>query len=189
LQAALDELGVGTEWDAAIVGDGSGTGWDRCCGWAATLVDHYTGFQMPSFGGWSHGTSYLAELQPYLGALSWYASGPGRAYVGARRDDGSFGRVCRVHVLCDNSAAVNCGNRACDRSTYGWFWRAFDEFEERGYVLEWHHVPRQKLGLNRLADQVAGIVRVRMEQLTADLETILGQPLGNLAADLAGPTT
>ena len=28
------------QWDALIVGDGSGTGWKQGAGWAAVLIDH-----------------------------------------------------------------------------------------------------------------------------------------------------
>lgn len=175
IQEVLKDLGVATnDWDAVIVGDGSGTGWEHSCGWAAVLIDHYGGYRMEFYGGWNKGTSHIAEIMPYLEALTWYIAGPGSS---------KSGRPVKIHLITDNTNVANCGNRDCDRSTYPWLWSPFVHIERMGYILKWHWVARNRLALNKMADYVSGLCRVEIGKLRTRIETDLGANMEELLYD------
>lgn len=156
----LKELSIPGDWDALIVGDGSGTDWKNAIGWAAVLIDHYGNFRAPFFGMESTGTSQTAELQPYLAAMRWYNAGPGRDRVKARQARGGF---CKVHIVSDNRNLINQGLGLNQRRAYPDIWASYDAYAIQGYQFHWHWVARLRLGLNRLADLMAGRCRILME--------------------------
>lgn len=172
LSNALAELQIPNEWDALIVGDGSGTGWEGGCGWAAILCDHYGSYRKLFYGGWSSGTSYIGELMPYIEALTWYASGPGKgsSHSLGMNENMQSRRPIQVHIVTDNANVANQGNRRCDRGAYPWLWDALVGIERQGFVLHWHWLERERLALNRLADMVSVASRVAMESLPKLIE-------------------
>jgi ribonuclease HI len=93
LADALGEPG----WDVLLVGDGSGAGWDLPVGWGCVLIDRASGLRKRFAGAMSAGTSYLAELYPYVHALSWLA---------ARRKRKAEVLPLRVVVVTDSQAVV-----------------------------------------------------------------------------------
>ena len=97
------------EWDALIVGDGSGTGWKMGAGWAAVLIDKYSGARKLFYGAMNTGTVTLGELFPYLHALSWYTGrdGPGRH---RRRELQAVNRQMKIHIVTDSQIIATCGN-------------------------------------------------------------------------------
>lgn len=155
----LGGFGIGpTDWDVLIAGDGSGTGWNAACGWASVLVDRKLKLRKTFVGGMNSGTCYLAELLPYVQALSWYADGPGKAHLADLRKVNSRGRL-RVHVITDNAAVAQQGVGGCARRKGNFYWKMIEGVEEAGYCLNWHWVGRSKLALNRLCDHLAGLCR------------------------------
>jgi ribonuclease HI len=181
LTKVLEELNIKPEdWDAIIIGDGSGTDWKNSCGWGAVLIDHYGNYRVPFSGASSTGTSQLAELIPYLWALTWYDCGPGKARLKDRianwklkPNHGVTGPWSepelppgvKVHIITDNTNLANQGNGLVKRKAYGPLWKAFDGFVAEGYQLRWHWVARQRLGLNRLVDLIAGKCRLAIEKV------------------------
>lgn len=181
----LSELKIGpNDWDALIVGDGSGTGWEKAAGWGAVLIDHYGSYRKIFHGAWSNGTSHIAELSPYIEVLSWYAAGPGKLCRGDAKKDGDPNAVARVHIVCDNSNIVNQGNRSCERNVYPWLWDAISGIERQGFLLKWHWIGRSRLALNRLVDLLSRVARVQSEAvLDVCNETLLSET-GQVLDDL-----
>jgi ribonuclease HI len=174
IQQVLCELKVQPDdWDAVIIGDGSGEGRETSCGWASVLIDHYGGYRVEFYGGRNKGTSYQAEIQPYLDALTWYVSGPGKAQR----------KPTRVHLITDNATVANCGNRVTDRSTYAWLWASFTHIERMDYILKWHWIKRDRLALNRLCDYVSGMGRLEMARLRSRIESDLNSTVEELLYD------
>lgn len=172
LQEVLQDLGVGnSDWDAVIVGDGSGTGWENSCGWSSVLVDHYGAYRVGFWGGWNKGTSHIAEIMPYIEALTWYVAGPGRS---------KNGKPVKIHLITDNANVANCGNRVNDRGVYPWLWASFVHIERMGYILKWHWVARNRLALNRFADYVSGLSRIEIAKWEKQVETALGSTMEEL---------
>lgn len=155
----LQSFGVGPgEWDALVVGDGSGTGWNKSCGWACVLVDRVSYLRKTFHGGMNAGTSYLAELIPYVQALAWYADGPGKARLETKLGSHALAKV-RVHVVTDCEIVARQGSGKASRRKGKPFWSMIEALEEEGFVTSWHWMARSKLGLNRLCDYLANLCR------------------------------
>lgn len=178
LYQVLDDLNIQPDdWDALLIGDGSGTDWKNSCGFAAVLIDHYGNYRAPFNGGLNTGTNQLAELLPYLHAMTWYASGPGKARLDDRIAkfkpsliaDASYcgppRPTVKIHIITDNRNLANQGNFLAARKAYSWLWKSFDELSAMGYQFKWHWLERMKLGLNRLVDYLAGRCRLEMEKI------------------------
>lgn len=181
--AALDDVlkDIGIEhYDAIVVGDGSGTDWKRGCGWSSVLVDHYGSYRVHFFGAWNLGTSHIAEILPYIQALTWYAAGPGRARKADLIKDGDPKAAIKIHIISDNANIVNCGNRVCERGTYAWLWDVFTSIEREGFVLKWHWLERNLLALNRLTDYCAGFCRTWADGAMKEMEEGLGKSMEEL---------
>lgn len=181
LHQVLSELGIGNDdWDALLVGDGSGTDWKNACGFSAVLIDHYGNWRAPFHGSLNTGTNQLAELLPYLHAMTWYASGPGKARLEDRlatwkpspnygvkstHDSTERSPGVKIHIITDNKNLASQGNYLAARKAYSWIWKSFDELTAMGYQFTWHWLPRMNLGLNRLVDFMSGRCRLEMEKI------------------------
>ena len=154
-----------------MVGDGSGTDWKNACGFSAVLIDHYGNYRSSFHGSLNTGTNQLAELMPYLHAMTWYASGPGKARLEDRlaswrpSSDRTSQPGVKIHIITDNKNLANQGNYLAARKAYSWIWKSFDELTAMGYQFKWHWLPRMKLGLNRLVDFMSGRCRLEMEKI------------------------
>lgn len=167
--ALLQSFGVRPDaWDALVVGDGSGQTWNSAIGWCAVLVDQRLGVRKTLQGGMNFGTSYLAEILPYVHALSWYAEGPGRALLHDRKTLGGSRPYVDVHLLTDNEAVarVGAGTYAAEGRGF-YYWSLLDAFVRRGYRLHWHWMKRSSTGLNKLCDHLAGKSRLAMNHVAA----------------------
>ncbi|NIN63572.1 MAG: hypothetical protein GTO63_02410, partial [Anaerolineae bacterium] len=76
-----------------------------------------------------------------------------------------------------------CGNRRCERGAYPWLWEPFVYIENMGYLLKWHWMERDRMALNRLADFISRLCRVRTEELKPEIEDKLGAPMEELVYD------
>lgn len=155
--------------DAVIITDGSGTEWKRACGWAAFLFEQETSRFRLMQGAMNCGSSYLAELMPYIQSLSWYVDGYGKARLKEK-----LGKDLRakfvVHSITDNQTLAKQGQMEKARSTGDYYWCMIDRIVERGFDLVWHWHPRERLALNKLMDCLAGLNRRGMDAL--DVTTI-----------------
>lgn len=139
---------------------------------------------MPFWGGWSTGTSQIAELLPYIQALTWYAAGPGKINHKESARSGNPNPSCHVHIITDNANMANAGNRVNQRSTYSWLWESITALERMGYVLKWHWVARDRIALNKFVDHLSREARLSMEKVQADVEKKLGMPIDSLLYEL-----
>lgn len=163
LGQVLSELCI-TDWDVAIFGDGSGSGWDTSSGWAAVLIDRHQSGRKYFNGAINIGTAYLAELFPYLHAMLWYSRGPGKAHMAGLRQHGIY-RPIRVHCITDSEILANQGNGAADRKAARELWLAMDSFVTRGYQFHWHWYGRDRIGLNMLTDHLSRESRIAVSNV------------------------
>jgi len=184
LESLVDYLGI-QEWDAIVIGDGSGSTWQNSCGWAAVLIDKYSGVRKVSFGAASPGTSIVSEILPYLFALNWYTSkdGPGPFRLTEKRKEG---KNLKVHVVSDSEIVVNCGNRPASRKTYKALWAAMDFFANQGYSTQYHHVKRNVVRLNIVADAVAKYARLSTKNVWNDASTELKKKYKSFPTSIPG---
>src|SRR5688500_8729707 len=102
------ELGLG-DHDLLLVGDGSGTVYQRPAGWACVAYDRLLKKAVVHAGGATTGTTNYAELFPYVHAL-WYHH---------QDHQGEPLRGYRVAVVSDSEVTVRCGNRLYQRRANG----------------------------------------------------------------------
>jgi hypothetical protein len=168
-------------WDALIVGDGSGTGWKMGAGWASVLIDRMSGARKLFFGAMNTGTVTLGELMPYIHALSWYTGkdGPG---VHRRKEKLAVGKQMQIHIITDSQIIASSGNNPGSRKSHQELWKAFDEYRHRGFVVTFHFVDRARVDMNVLVDEVSRQARVDLEETytkaVATLSAKYGLPEG-----------
>ena len=169
LGQVLAELGI-YDWDVLIVGDGSGTSWDRGAGWSAVLVDHYLGRRKLFYGGMNAGTVTIGEVLPYVHAMSWYSRGVGKERLHARRTDGSGRNYLHVHIITDSALVASQGNdpqeQVVRRKANREWWAALDSIIAMGYQMHWHWMARDRLGLNMLTDHLSRTSRQAIEAIS-----------------------
>ena len=98
--AALEELArqlALPDFDLLLVGDGSGTVYDRPAGWACVAYERCTGRVVLHAGAASGGTNNFAELVPYVQALWSY-----------HQQHGQPAAPVRVQVVSDSELTVRC---------------------------------------------------------------------------------
>jgi hypothetical protein len=149
-------------WDALIIGDGSGTGWKMGAGWAAVLIDKYSGARKLFYGAMNTGTVTIGELFPYLHALCWYAGrdGPGRR---RRRELLAANRAMQIHIITDSQVIAAAGNNVKSRRAHAELWSVFDAFTRSGFIQTFHFVGRDRVDLNVLVDEVSRQARLDVE--------------------------
>ena len=162
VEETLADLKIRT-WDALMLGDGSGSGWNIGIGWAVILIDQHTMRAKPFWGAVNAGTVTLAELYPYLHAMSWYTSdkqSPGRR---RRRQIVQSGRNMEIHIVTDSRTTSQNGQNPPSRKTHREWWAAVDAYQQRGYNMTFHHMTRNTTNLNILADALSRQSRIAVE--------------------------
>lgn len=154
LHEILAQLGI-TNWDLLICGDGSGSGWKDGCGWAATMVDRATQERRQFFGAMNAGSINLAELMPYLQALTWFHANGGRQRLH------ELSRPLVVHVLTDSQVIYQQGILVAQMDnplpkTQEAQWASVRQLSRMGYQMNYHWIPRSTTALNWAADLLAG---------------------------------
>ncbi len=134
-------------------------------GWAGVLVDHATNCRKFLTGAWNYGSIMIAEIMPYLHAMSWYEHNHGDS---RRQAKGARGKtpILEVHVLCDNDTIVRQGNHECSRKKMMPWWLAWDGLMRYGYTATFHFTPRLTTGMNQLCDRVSGTCRTTLQHIT-----------------------
>lgn len=141
--------------DYIIVGDGSGTTWNKEMGWASTLIDMLTFDRMVFHGGSSHGTNIVAEMMAYIHPLLYLVGQKIRVRQGGTR----------VHIITDCQHLVTAWNQRTIRKKNRELWAMFDMIQRRGLKLHFHWVPRATWDLNKFADSLAGRSRIGQQKL------------------------
>lgn len=145
------------DWDYLIVGDGSGTVWDKAIGWGAVLISKHTNDRMPFYGGLSNGTNNVAELMTVLHPLMYLANNTNWA-------DRPHGM--KVHVVSDSEYVI----KGLEHDNPIWvsgltlnreLWMAIHMTRRRGIDIRGHHINRDTLDLNRFGHELANAARKR----------------------------
>jgi len=182
LSSLLTHLKI-SQWDALIVGDGSGTGWKMGAGWASVLIDHASHARKAFWGGMNTGTVTLGELFPYIHALSWYTGkdGPGRH---RQRELSQLNRFMQVHIVTDSQVIATSGNRPASRRAHQELWAVFEAYQKRGFEFTFHFVERDRVDLNILVDEVSRQARLAVEDTFDNAVTKLRSKYPGLPEDV-----
>jgi len=165
LDELVDLLKI-VDWDVLLVGDGSGNGWSKPCGWGVALIDRMTSRRELFKGAWNFGTIGVAEVMPYFQAMLWYHE----TMANVLRDRlriASRSRPIRVHIVTDCQQVAEQG-RALSQGLKSLrevrqnrpLWHGLMQFEREGFQFDFHFLPRTTIALNILADAVANSGRV-----------------------------
>jgi ribonuclease HI len=163
LAALAEDLKL-PDFDLLLVGDGSGTVYDRPAGWACAAYDRRKAQAVAHAGGLTCGTNNFAELVPYVQAL-WFHH---------QDHEQSPQTPVAVTIVSDSELTVRCGNKQYARHANGSLWAAVDWFQNNGYELSWRHVRRNSNVWNTWADGSAGYFCGLMYKYRGAL---LGQPI------------
>lgn len=158
IPALLKKCGI-ADWDALIIGDGSGSGWSLGLGWAAVLIDRYSRAGKLFYGAINVGTVTLAEFLPYLYALNWYGGddGPGKSRLKQAMTEQ---RSLQIHIITDSEITATVGNNPESRKKHYQMWAALDAWRSSGYEITFHFVPRDVTPLNIFVDAVSRQARI-----------------------------
>jgi hypothetical protein len=172
-----------SDWDALIIGDGSGSQWKNPMGWGAVLIDRQTGVRPVFWGAMNCGTSTVSEIMPYLQALLWYTTdGPG---VKLKNTKAVKNDNVRIHIVTDNSTVAHCGNDAGSRHTHKALWAAIDAFRQEQFVINFHHIRRTEVSMNILADFLSKAARLSITDCFKATQSRLASSYPGMPADLS----
>ena len=164
LEQMLERLQI-EDWDLVLVGDGSGSNYERQCGWASISIEHQTFERQYWYGAMNYGTVNLAEMLAYLQPLSWYAAREDERRRESRKNKQNYKSFRNVHIITDSKYCKQQGESDnLSPKKNGGFWRIFDTFTRHGIILHWHWIPRESVELNILVDQVAKETRLLLKQ-------------------------
>lgn len=161
LQDVLAALNI-VNWDAVVVGDGSGSGWTQGAGWASVVITR-NGRRSPLLlGAYNSGTVNVAELQALLHGLMWLdEEGGGKALCRQK------GALVDVHLITDSEITVNQGNgKYKAKGVTRILWGSVRVLEKDGYRLHFHWYGRDGIALNKLCDHASREARLAVEPLS-----------------------
>ena len=158
LDALRERLGI-VEWDFLLVGDGSGSTWDRECGWGCVSIERETMHRRSWHGAMNSGTVNFAEMMAYLQPLTWYVSRELQ-----QRKSGKKVQVRHVHIVTDSSY-VGGLKASPDLLTgpNGALWQVFKQFTSQGILIRWHWIRRETVELNQFADRLSKAARINLK--------------------------
>jgi len=141
------------DWDYIIIGDGSGTTWEKPCGWGCSMIENRTWVVEAFYGAFNQGTNIVAEIMAYVQPL---------LVLSERRE-----RKCQsdgatlVHIVTDCQYVRNTGNlRAAARGKkHRALWHLIDSLRRSGIIVKFHWIPRDLLKANQFSHTVANAAR------------------------------
>lgn len=155
LEAALRELKV-TDWNYLLIGDGSGTTWNKTCGWGCWLVENSDTEPERFWGGFSSGTNIIAEVMAYVQPLITLSARKNLQ----RNEDHS----CRVVIITDCDHLVQAHKNRLQRKSHKAIWSMFDTWAREGIFCTFRHWKRNDLACNRFAHEMANDARRLMQK-------------------------
>lgn len=167
----LSRSGVTGQWDYVLIGDGSGSSFDREAGWASVLIERITLQRFVWTGFMNRGTVNIAEMMAYLQPLEWLADQAERERAG-----GGKTRAYQVHILTDSQYCEGRGGgRFAQGQKNAGFWGVFDVFARLGFVLNWHWIPRGDNALHEYCDALSKACRKRGKALDKNDAPLTGR--------------
>lgn len=148
------------EYDALLIGDGSGTVAATPSAWSCWRYLKASKKLELHHGASTFGTNQFAELMPYLGVL-WLDHYEKHA------------RPRRIQIVSDSEVTVKCGNKDYGKSANLILWNMLDFLSDEGYLIKWKHVNRNTNDFNAACDRYAGNLRRQIKEfgLTANKES------------------
>lgn len=166
----LKDLGVSDDqWDALIIGDGSATSRNQASAWTSVVIDRESGLRKTLCGGMNTGSSYLAELLPYVQAVTWYVEGPGSTYLKAKQFRCLTDTV-NIHIITDSKSIAQQGKKEMRVKSYKQYWNLLEAMETEGFKISWHWIGRCETALNRFCDYVSGEIRQKIKTILTTSE-------------------
>ncbi len=155
LQDFLADQGV-TDWDFVILGDGSGSNWNREAGWASVSIERLTLERLVWWGAMNKSTVNFAEIMAYLQPLNWF-----QAREQERRSRGRNNRFYDVYIFTDSEYCrqVGAGDSVAVKKNAA-PWAGFDVLRAHGFMLHWRYIPRESVALNHYCDRLARLARL-----------------------------
>lgn len=161
LNAVAAELSL-QDFDLLLIGDGSGTVFNKACGWACVSWNRLTEDIEMHNGSSSCGTNNFAELIPYVQAL-WH-------FDQCFRQLALPGQKAKIEIVSDSEVTVRCGNGIYARKGNACLWSAIEWFERSGiYNIHWNHVHRNTNRFSKRCDWLAGETRTALNSLRKKL--------------------
>lgn len=163
LETLLARLQI-DQWDLLLIGDGSGSTWERECGWGCVSVERATFERRVWHGALSHGTVNLAEAMAYLPPLCWYVDRELK-----NRKAGNKVTIRHVHIVTDSTYLANSGKRPTIAKRNGNsspVWNVFRQFSSHGILLHWHWIRRDTIELNRFVDRLSKTARLHAKEVS-----------------------
>lgn len=154
IEEVLELAGIDNDdWDVLLIGDGSGTSWEKECGWGVTLITS-THYRNVYSGAFSHGTNNIAEMMAYL--LPLMALTAGEVPIDIKSG-------CRVRVITDSQYVVNGINQRIPLKNNFELWTAIQAVRRFGIDLKAYWAPRDVVDLNRLGHNLANKSRIAQQ--------------------------
>lgn len=151
------------DFDVLLVGDGSGTVYNKASGWACWRYLKSNDSLKLHCGAATVGSNNFAELLPYISVLwldmyEWRASGAPTPRTAV--------------IVTDSELTAKQGTGEYSRNANGILWAGIDYAQSAGYSIIWKHVKRNSNPFNTVCDRNAGKLRKEIEkfQLTAQEE-------------------
>ena len=144
-------------WDYLLIGDGSGTTWEKHCGWACLLIENGSYDRESFYGSFNRGTNIIAEMMAYVQPLLALSARKNLK----RQPDGAS----RVHIVTDCEYVRNAGNKKIDRKVHKPLWYLLDVFKRSGLLLEFHWIPRDTIAANKYGHYLANEIRIASKDL------------------------
>jgi ribonuclease HI len=146
-------------YDYLVVADGSGTLWNRPCGYWADLFDPATDAVEELGGALTHGTNNRAELLPFLLAF-WRVEALARA---------AGKTLVRVACVSDSKLTVDGASGVNANAANPDLWAFLEYFDTPGSPqgldlrFEWRWVPRNSNPVHERADDMGRRLRHAVE--------------------------
>jgi len=153
------------EWDVIIIGDGSGTTWEKEMGWGSVLIRSDTFERKAFYGAMSHGTNNMGEMMAVLQPLMFLTQAKSGVKPGG----------LKVHVISDSEYVVNGLAKMDpiwihDLKTNRELWMAMHMTRRKGLLIKSHHIPRDIIDLNKLSHNLANMARRSQIQVRKDFD-------------------
>lgn len=149
-----------------LIGDGSGSTFERACGWSSILINFETREFSLWWGAMSRGTVNIGEIMAYVQPLTYLTN----VEISRREANGGKHQFVNITILTDSQYVKEQGSsRGSSVKKNGAFWRLFDGFAHQGILLKWQWLARDTHELNSLVDGVSKAARKAVTEFDLNL--------------------
>jgi ribonuclease HI len=154
-------------WDVLLIGDGSGSTWNRGAGWASVSIEHENMEVRTWAGGVNYGTVNFAEIMAYLQPLTYF-QGRNKTLQGRNKTlQEALAYTLRpytIHIVTDSEYVQKMGDsKRRGAIKNGTLWSCFDIMARQGFLLRWHWMRRDTSAFNTYCDTLSRFYRKLVE--------------------------